>query len=129
MKPDIRRIEAGTAVVLQDGKVVRVTHAGDQVLVNGKAAKIDLRDPRDQNVSGRAGAARGRRDIRAAMPGKVVRVLCHAGDSIAAGQGLLILEAMKMQNEMRAPGAGVVSAVKVTEGDTVAAGTVLVTLE
>jgi biotin carboxyl carrier protein len=63
------------------------------------------------------------------MPGKVVRVLVKPGETVAAGQGLLVVEAMKMQNEMRAPKAGRVVAVPAGEGATVAAGAVLATIE
>ncbi|MBM3785974.1 MAG: acetyl-CoA carboxylase biotin carboxyl carrier protein subunit [Acidobacteria bacterium] len=129
MSRDVRNIEAGTDVVIVDGRVIRVTHAGAEVLVNGKAATLDLTDPRDRKRGASGGAAGGQRNIKAAMPGKVVKILVASGDTVEAGQGLLILEAMKMQNEVRAPGAGTVSAVRVREADTVAAGAVLVTLD
>jgi biotin carboxyl carrier protein len=63
------------------------------------------------------------------MPGKVVRVLVAAGDPVEAGQGIAVVEAMKMQNEMKAPRAGKVLSVPAKEGDTVAAGEVLATIE
>ena len=63
------------------------------------------------------------------MPGKVIKILVEPEQTVEAGEGLLILEAMKMQNEVRAPGAGRVAAVRVAVGDTVASGQVLVTLE
>jgi biotin carboxyl carrier protein len=63
------------------------------------------------------------------MPGKVVRVLVAAGDTVEAGQGLLVVEAMKMQNEMKASRAGRILSVTVKEGATVAAGEVLATIE
>ena len=59
------------------------------------------------------------------MPGKVVRLLAKAGDAVEAGQGLLVVEAMKMQNEIRSPKSGTVERVLVTEGQTVNAGEVL----
>ncbi len=62
------------------------------------------------------------------MPGRVVRVLVAAGDRVAAGQGLAVVEAMKMENEVAAPAAGVVSDVRAAPGDSVEAGAVLVTL-
>ena len=62
------------------------------------------------------------------MPGKVVRVLVEAGASVEKGTGVVIVEAMKMQNEMKSPRAGVVVAVNVTPGDTVNAGEVLATI-
>jgi biotin carboxyl carrier protein len=63
------------------------------------------------------------------MPGKVVRVLVAPGDAVEAGQGLLVVEAMKMQNEMKAVRAGRVLTVHTKEGATVAAGEVLATVE
>jgi biotin carboxyl carrier protein len=63
------------------------------------------------------------------MPGKVIKVLVEPGQTVEAAAGLLILEAMKMQNEVRSPGPGTVAAVRVAVGDTVASGQVLVTLE
>ena len=59
------------------------------------------------------------------MPGKVVRLLVKAGDSVEVGQGLLVVEAMKMQNEIRSPKSGSVERVLVAEGQAVNAGEVL----
>jgi biotin carboxyl carrier protein len=69
--------------------------------------------------------AEGRQQILAPMPGKVVRLLVKAGDHVEAGQGLLVVEAMKMQNEIRSPKSGTVERVLVTEGQPVNAGQVL----
>jgi biotin carboxyl carrier protein len=63
------------------------------------------------------------------MPGKIVRVLVQAGDEVAAGQGVVVVEAMKMQNEIRSPKAGRVIAVRAVEGATVAAGEALAEVE
>lgn len=71
----------------------------------------------------------GRRDVKAAMPGKVIKILVSLDDAVEPGAGLLILEAMKMQNEVRAVGTGRVTAIRVEVGETVASGQVLVTLE
>jgi biotin carboxyl carrier protein len=69
--------------------------------------------------------AEGRQQIVAPMPGKVVRLLVKAGDAVEAGQGLLVMEAMKMQNEIRSPKSGVVERLLATEGQAVNAGEVL----
>jgi biotin carboxyl carrier protein len=122
-------VEAGTTLVFDGGRVHRVTRAGDRLLVNGKEVRASLEDPRDRRRGAGAGAGAGHREIKAAMPGKVIKVLVEPGRHVEAGEGLLILEAMKMQNEVRSPGAGHVGAVRVAVGDTVAAGQVLVTLE
>jgi biotin carboxyl carrier protein len=69
--------------------------------------------------------AEGRQQIVAPMPGKVVRLLVKAGDHVEAGQGLLVVEAMKMQNEIRSPKSGIVERVFAKEGQPVNAGEVL----
>jgi biotin carboxyl carrier protein len=63
------------------------------------------------------------------MPGKVVRVLVSVGDPVEPGQGLIVVEAMKMQNEMKSPKAGIVVEIKTKDGATVAAGEILVVIE
>ncbi len=75
-----------------------------------------------------AAQAGGDHAVAAPMPGRVVRVLVEPGDRVAAGQGLAVVEAMKMENEVAAPAAGVVSDVRAAPGDSVEAGAVLVTL-
>ncbi len=69
--------------------------------------------------------AEGRQQISAPMPGKVMRVLVNAGDAVEVGQGLLVVEAMKMQNEIRSPKSGRVEKLFVEEGQAVNAGDVL----
>jgi biotin carboxyl carrier protein len=69
--------------------------------------------------------AEGRQQIVAPMPGKIVRILVKAGDPVEAGQGLLVVEAMKMQNEIRSPKGGTVERVHAKEGQPVNAGEVL----
>jgi biotin carboxyl carrier protein len=73
--------------------------------------------------------AGGPLEVKAPMPGKVVRVLVGSGEMAAAGQGLVVVEAMKMENELRAPRAGRIKEVTVSEGQTVETGALLVTLE
>jgi biotin carboxyl carrier protein len=73
--------------------------------------------------------AEGRQQIAAPMPGKVVRLLVKQGDTVEAGQGLLVVEAMKMQNEIRSPKSGKVEKLLATEGQAVNAGEVLLWVE
>jgi biotin carboxyl carrier protein len=90
----------------------------------------DLTDPRAWR--GRKHGAvevEGRQEILAPMPGKVVRVLAAVGDTVEAGQGLLVVEAMKMQNEIRSPKSGKVERLLVKEGQNVNAGEVLAWVE
>ena len=90
--------------------------------------EIEVRDPRRWSRK-TAGQRRGRRaDHRRPMPGKVVRVLVAAGDAVDAGQGLVVVEAMKMQNELKSDRAGKVLTLSAKEGNTVTAGEVLATV-
>ena len=81
-----------------------------------------------QSLESAAGQASAVGDIRAAMPGKVVKVLCKVGEVVKLGQPLLIIEAMKMENELRAAGAGKVESIAVREGQTVDGGQSLLVL-
>ena len=97
-----------------------------QLQTNGHEFIAEVFDPRSWR--GRrhgTGEAEGRQQIVAPMPGKVVRLLVKGGDAVAANQGLLVVEAMKMQNEIRSPKSGTVERVLVTEGQAVNAGEVL----
>jgi biotin carboxyl carrier protein len=76
-----------------------------------------------------AGPETGARAVAASMPGKVVRLLVSKGDTVAARQGVVVVEAMKMENELRAPKAGRVTEVHVREGMAVEAGRILVVVE
>ncbi len=92
--------------------------------------EISLVDPkRVRSAAGADKIAGGAAEIKTAMPGKVVRVLVEAGAAIEKGDGVLIIEAMKMQNEMKAPKDGTVREIRVSEGATVNAGDVLAVIE
>ena len=100
-----------------------------EVWAGGRRHVVTLRDPRDRaSQAGRASAS-GPIEMRALMPGKVVKLLVEQGAEVAAGQGVIIVEAMKMQNEMKSPKNGVVQKILATEGSTVAAGETLVVIE
>jgi acetyl/propionyl-CoA carboxylase alpha subunit len=103
--------------------------AGGEVSVNGRTWRMEVFDPRNRRAAAGAGARLGRQEVRAPMPGKVVRVLVEPGAPVSAGQGLVVVEAMKMQNEMKSPTAGTVREVRVRAEATVAAGEVLVVIE
>lgn len=89
---------------------------------------LDERTYRASQVSGAIAGAAGDSAIKAPIPGLVVKVLVAEGDEVAAGQTLVILEAMKMENELRAPRPGVVATIKAKPGNSVNQGDVLVTL-
>jgi biotin carboxyl carrier protein len=92
--------------------------------------RAELTDPRSWRGR-RHGAleAEGRQQVAAPMPGKVVRLLVQPGDTVEAGQGLLVVEAMKMQNEIRSPKSGRIEKLCATEGQAVNAGDVLLWVE
>jgi biotin carboxyl carrier protein len=99
---------------------------GLRLIVGNNEWHAEVRDPREwrRNRSG-AAEAEGRQQVLAPMPGKIVRVLVGAGEAVEAKQGLMVVEAMKMQNEIRSPKSGIVERLMVTEGQTVNAGEVL----
>jgi pyruvate carboxylase subunit B len=86
---------------------------------------VDERTRHIEGLTGRGQSRGGPGTLNAPMPGMVVRVLAAAGQVVEAGQGLVVLEAMKMENELRAPAAGVVQSVAVTAGQTVEKGQLL----
>lgn len=96
----------------------------------GERIAMRVSDPRALR-SRRAGAAgdSGPKKITAPMPGKVVRIVAAEGTSVEAGGGVIVIEAMKMQNELRSPKAGRVSKIAVAEGATVNPGDTLVIIE
>lgn len=132
-RADVEQPEPGVYSVLMDGRNyearVEVNPGGMVVIIDGERFEVEVHDPRQFRRRDGQRGAEGLQRVLAPMPGKVVRVLVKAGDEVAAGQGLMVMEAMKMQNEMRAPQAGRVVSVPVAEGATVAAGDVLATLE
>ena len=102
---------------------------GQTVWINGRPHTVAIDDPRDRapNESGKAGT--GPLEVRAQMPGKVIKVLVEKGASVEAGVSLLIIEAMKMQNEMKTPRAGRILQIFAREGAVVGAGEKLMILE
>lgn len=99
------------------------------VTVAGHAFDVTVEDERER-AARQAERARGGGggDVKSVMPGVVLRVLVEEGDEVQEGQALLILEAMKMQNELAAPRSGRVQRIHVAEGEAVASGAKLVTL-
>ncbi len=89
----------------------------------------DPADPQRRSRRANRPVGEGRQRIVSPMPGKVVRVLAAVGDPVEAGQGIVVVEAMKMQNELKAPRASRVASITAREGATVAAGEVLAVVE
>ena len=122
--------EPGSYLVLLGIRSYRVTLGPEgEVSVKGGSLRMEVFDPRDLRAGGQAKTHQGRLQISASMPGKVIRVLVSGGDTVEAGQGLVVVEAMKMQNEMKSPQAGHVVEVRTQAGATVAAGDVLIVVE
>jgi biotin carboxyl carrier protein len=112
---------------------IEVDHAEDEyrVLVDGRNYHVNLVDERRVRIGGGQSEIQlqGRQKVSVPMPGKVIAVLVSEGDSIEKGQGLVIVEAMKMENEVRSPIAGEVKEIKVKAGDAVEGGAVLLIVE
>ena len=96
---------------------------------DGARHLICVADTRDRLSAQDAAASKGPAIIRAQMPGKIVRLLVEVGAAVNAGQGLIVVEAMKMQNEVKAPKGGVVVKILAQAGTTVAAGETLIVVE
>ena len=124
----IVELEPGVFSIIVNGRHYEARSRNGAVYVNGAKYAVEVDDPRAPKVRGPAGLE-GRQTMKAAMPGKIVRVLASEGDEVHAGQGVVVIEAMKMQNEVRAPKAGRVVSVNVREGAAVVAGDVLAVVE
>ena len=130
LEADAIAVSAGIYSVLVNGKSfdVRIESAGSELraITGGREFKIAIQDEREwRRNRGGAIEAEGLQRVLAPMPGKIVRVLVKTGDPVQAGQGLLVVEAMKMQNEIRAPKSGTIDRLAVVEGQTVNAGEVV----
>ena len=100
------------------------------VVLRGRQREVSIIDPKRLRSSQSSGAHHaGAAEIVSPMPGKIVRVLVEPGAKVEAGAGVVVVEAMKMQNEMKAPKAGVVVSVNAEAGATVNAGDVLAVIE
>ncbi|HEY6365442.1 MAG TPA: biotin/lipoyl-containing protein [Candidatus Binatia bacterium] len=112
---------------------IEVDNSEDEyrVLVDGRNYHVYLVDERRVRVGGGQSDIdlQGRQKVSVPMPGKVIAVLVSEGDNVERGQGLVIVEAMKMENEVRSPIAGEVKEIKVKPGDAVEGGVVLVVVE
>ncbi len=103
---------------------------GFDVLVAGRLYHLESLDERTKLLAGAAAPiASGPQTVEAEMPGKVVKISAAAGDSVTEGQGIVVVEAMKMENEIGSPIDGVITEVPVSEGQTVEPGAVLFVVE
>jgi biotin carboxyl carrier protein len=129
VETDAIKISRDTYSILLGGRSLEVTvqetSKGLLVRTNGREFQVEIFDPRSwRRGRGTGIELEGRQQLAAPMPGKIVRVLVAAGQEVTAGQGLLVIEAMKMQNEVKSPKSGTVEKVA-REGQTVNAGEIL----
>ena len=135
---DILELEPGCYSILMEGRSVEVrldaakapdaeTHAYRAMLYDG-AYEFALVDPRRALLAGAGGPGAGGGLLSSPMPGKIVKLLVKPGDPVQEGQTLLVMEAMKMQNELKTTTAGTVTTVHVQEGATVETGAALITV-
>lgn len=130
---DARKLEADFYSFLMEGRSyeVAIEPEGSVYYVRHGASQRDviLTDPTRCAREDLRASGTGPEIVVSIMPGKVVRVLVEPGDSVAVGEGLVVVEAMKMENEIVAPRAGRIAAVNVEAGRTVEAGAALVVIE
>jgi biotin carboxyl carrier protein len=141
-KIDGREMEVDAALtardvlsLLVDGKAYEIKRErslqGELHMVIGSARyAVDVQDPRSLRTRRSvAGSEAGPQRVKAPMPGKIVRILVNEQDEVKAGQGIIVMEAMKMQNEMKSPKDGKVQKILTAEGSTVNAGDTLAIVE
>jgi biotin carboxyl carrier protein len=134
---EVSEPELNVYLLKHDGKVYEVFVAPQHdrgepqnVRIGSNELEITLIDPKRLRGARAADAhAAGAAEIRTAMPGKVVKIIAAPGAEIKKGDGVIVVEAMKMQNEMKSPKDGVVKEIRAAEGATVNAGDVLAVIE
>lgn len=134
---EVSEPEPGVYLIKNAGKIYEVSVSLDAAAsgithasLNDHTFPIHVTDPkRLRGAAGADGAVDGTAEIKTAMPGKVVRLLVAAGAEVEKGDGVIVVEAMKMQNELKAPKSGTIKEIRVSEGSTVAAGETLATVE
>ena len=131
MAVDAERIDGDTLSLVRDGESFAVRRVpGRGMWVRGRYYEVSVRDRRSwRGRERRSKGGEGAENLTATMPGKVVRLLAREGENVLPNQGIVVVEAMKMQNEIRSPKAGVLKRVLATPGMTVNAGEVLAIVE
>ncbi len=131
LKLDLVRTGSHHLSVLLDGKShdlgLQKTAQGFAVLVRGDRFDVELKDAVKGAALGPA-AHSGPLKLIAPMPGKIVKVLVRLGDTVEAGRGLLVMEAMKMENELKASRPGTIQEIRVEEGQAVETGALLLVI-
>ncbi len=124
-------VEPNVYLFKHDNQIHQIYVAPNRIVnIGNNQFEVNLIDPkRLRGVSGADSIADGIAEIKTAMPGKLVRILVEVGAAILQGDGVLVVEAMKMQNEMKSPKDGIIKEIRFNEGDTVNAGDVLAIIE
>jgi biotin carboxyl carrier protein len=130
---DVCPLRPGVLSLLIAGQSYRVVldgHPSDPALhVGPERIAYRIEDPRSLRQRRRAAGGDGPVTLKASMPGRVVRILIEEGEPVAAHQAVVVIEAMKMQNELKSPRDGRVTHIRVSPGDTVASGDTLAVIE
>jgi biotin carboxyl carrier protein len=139
LEVEARLLRPGVLSIIIDGRSHRVVLEHDAPAGNGNDPALYLEgrrlpyrieDPRSLKTRrAHAGGSDGPKVIKASMPGRVVRVLVELGQAVEANQSVVVIEAMKMQNELKSPKAGTVVEMRIAPGDTVTAGDVLAVID
>jgi biotin carboxyl carrier protein len=132
-RAQLTEVERGVYAVLLEGRSYDAhAEAGSDcawITIRGHRFCVAVTDPRRWSRKRTGTHGPEREEIVAPMPGKIVRLLVEPGQAVEAGQGVVVMEAMKMQNELKTRRAGRVAAIPVRPGETVSAGAILATIE
>lgn len=130
MPVDFATLSDGSASLLINGKSFDISRDSDGgIFVGTQRYEVTVVDPRSWQGRVRESSHIGPQRLSASMPGKIVRILAREGDDIQAGQGIIVIEAMKMQNEIKSPRTGRLQKLMVREGANVNPGEVLAIVE
>lgn len=133
VQADAHLLRPGVLSLLIAGQSHRVVldleHYEPALHLGAKRIPYRVDDPRSLRSRRRQARAHGPVTIKASMPGRIVRLLVEKGDAVTAHQSIVVIEAMKMQNEIRSPKDGRVADLRVSPGDTVAAGDILAVVD
>ncbi len=119
---------AGGYTVTLGDKTFKVKLEGDKAVVNGKSYTVDVKAGVDEGGSASSGGGDGTK-VAAPLPGLIFKLIKEEGDSVSEGEVIMIMESMKMENEIHSPSSGVIASIPVKQGDQVAAGDTLVVIQ
>jgi len=133
---DLLRVDSSLYSLLIGGRSYEVdlleVEDAFMVLVDGQPFLVEIQDEQERRLRAAVGkemVRAAKRTVAAPMPGKVVKLLVKPGDAVKAGDGVIVVEAMKMENELKAPAPGTIKEIRVAEGKAVSPGEVLVVIE